>query len=111
MSLLAHVAELVAEMVGPRDSSGGVTVEDLLPHCPGYTRAQVMAALQNAAHKGLIRLVRPGQHNGHRGARPGLYGRPNPGAVAGPDPTPPRGQLGHLARVSSVWDLGRIGAR
>lgn len=88
MSAIRLVTELI-------DERGSGTVDDLMPEIDGYTRQQVLNALQNAAAIGLITCDgrRPPQ-KGSRLAKPGTY------RTKKTEPTMRR------RPVSSVWQLG-----
>ena len=69
MSAIQTVTALIEEL-------GCGTVDDLMPEMEGYTRTQVIAALQNAANAGLITCDGyAGARKGHgaRGALPSTY--------------------------------------
>ena len=92
MSLVKTVTALI-ERRGPSDA------EMLLPDCHGHTRAQVVRALQNAAHQRLIHRVsfaKPseGKHN-----RLGVY------ALGAAEEASLRVSR---PRVASVWQLGAM---
>ena len=97
MSLIQAVTALIEE-------AGQGTVDTLLPDLPGYTRKQVMSALQNAQSNRLIHLI------GKAGA---AAGRANQLATYGPGPKPGTAQMSEYrngwkhGRVASVWDLGQ----
>jgi hypothetical protein len=82
MSLRQQVATLIDE-IGPG------TVDDIMPEIKGYTRAQVVKALHNAAQIGLIscdgrgKILRNQTNQAWQGSRPGPYrsGRKAPAGV------------------------------
>lgn len=90
MSLIQTVAALVEE-------AGTAHADQLLPDCPGYTRQQVISALQNAAQLGLIHCVARRCAGRPLGALPGIYA---PGR-SGETPKLRR------APVASVWDYAQ----
>jgi hypothetical protein len=104
VSLLVRVAHMVKER-------GAVTVDDLMP-LDGYTRKQVLIALQNARYKALILSDGKGPTGGTGGSTCAIY-TPNPGVVlpaitfrgayhkkAKPKPPEPH-------RINSVFNLGQ----
>ena len=95
MSLTQTVADMVSER-------GAATVDDLLPELAeeGYTREQVIKALQNAKHRGLLENRR-GKGLGP-GSMPSTYT---------PKRTPKqRAAAPSIGRVASVWELGALNA-
>jgi hypothetical protein len=71
-------------------------VAKLLPH---LTQKQVRQALSNGKERGRCRLGQEG--NGPTGALWVPLDEPEP------DPEGPRGVLGWMGRVTSVWDLAK----
>lgn len=106
MSLIRIVVERIKE-------HESACLEEIWQECGGKTKAQVLKALANALQLGLIEKVGLAPKvPGRRAGRQAIY------AVTGADhnfidrpqrerPPPPRGMLGHLGKVSSVFDLGR----
>lgn len=90
--MIFSLTATVAQMVKDR---GEASVDHLMPELPGFTRRQVIGALQNAAQRELIEscgksgLPAPGK-------RPALYRVRTAPKKAKPTPT----------RVSSVFELG-----
>lgn len=64
MSLMPKVEKLVREL-------GAATVDDLMPQFPGYTRKQIIKALQNCRKDG--RLTSNGRQTGSHGNLPATY--------------------------------------
>jgi hypothetical protein len=81
---------------------GKASADDLLPHCPGLTRAQVMKALDNASYRKRIKRV---GWTGNALRSLGIFVACE-SAEAEVYIEPPRGEYGHIGRVSSVFDLG-----
>jgi len=81
MSLIQVVVALIEE-------AGRATADDILEDCEGYSRTQVLAAIQNAAQLGHIRKI--GKAGTGLGNGLGIY-EPVP-KPAGPRP------------VASVWE-------
>lgn len=84
MSLIQIVSALVEER-------GTATADQILPDCDGFTRTQVINALQNAAHLGLIRCAKRLGPSAGRSTRLGIY-----------EPI----ERSYGRPVSSVWELG-----
>lgn len=84
---------------------GQACVEDILPECEGMTRAQAMKALDNAVHRGLLKSVGLSDKLGTNGRRMTLYSPT--GKVMPSRPLPPRGEYGHIGKVSSVFAMGQ----
>jgi len=84
MSLIQVVVALIEE-------AGSASADDLMPDCPGYSRAQVLSAIQNAAQLGHI--VKVGKAGTGLGNGLGIY-EPVP-KPAGPRP------------VASVWEFAQ----
>lgn len=107
MSLVRIVTELV-------ELHGKTTADQLVrdPYCEGYTRAQIVTALRNAAHFGHIHCVGRVVSSRAANARAGVY-EPGPAPAKNEDSAPvragpPRGELGHLGRITSVFQMGGI---
>jgi hypothetical protein len=102
MSLTRRVADLIAEL-------GEGTADDLVPHLPGYTRAQVQGALQNAAGRRLV--VCDGRMQ--KGGKASPY-RPGP-ALGGPlgciRPPASVFELADSRQMRGVWPPARDGRR
>ena len=87
---------LVSEVVALIEEREAATVDDLLPDLEGYTRAQVMTALDYATTRRLITCDGPRGPKGLKGrggSLPGVYRR-KPQAAS---------RLG----VRSVWELAQ----
>jgi len=84
MSLIQVVVALIEE-------AGSASADDILPDCEGYTRQQVLAAIQNAAQLGHI--VKVGKAGTGLGNGLGIY-------EPAPKPPGPR-------PVASVWEYAQ----
>ena len=104
MSLIRQVIDLVDELKR-------VTVEDLEPLLPEYTRKQIHRAVNQASYIRAIKIVEHGKRLSGGGSLPCVYGPIN--AVVEDDDAPLitrtciRGDYG-IPRVSSVWQLGAM---
>lgn len=86
-------------VLGLIEDNEGSNVDDLLPHLPGYTRKQVMAALQNLSFARRVKCVRQGVQGKHMGAKPGRYWLADP--IEKPQAAKPQ-----MRPVNSVFELG-----
>jgi hypothetical protein len=98
MSLMRRVAAVI-------DDLGSANVDQVLPYFDGYTRKQILCAMQNAAEEGLIhskgRIPRRG--GPRNGSMPAPY-YPGPSArVAARKKVPARDI--HCRPPASVWEL------
>lgn len=96
MSLIQTVVAIIEE-------DGPASVDELVPQIQGKTRKQIMAALHNARHLGLLQVVTRPPRSGKPGSGsfPAQYGLPSPtGEIVRPE----------LRRrpVNSVWELGAV---
>jgi hypothetical protein len=101
MSLMQQVVDIVR-------ARGQTDVDEI--QIEGFSREQVMKAMSNAVQRGLVRSVgvrgRPGRSAGRM---PDTYAAMEPPPEKQPSERelPPRGKLGHMGRVSSVFALGQ----
>lgn len=71
---------------------GSATADDLLSQLPGYSRRQILSALQNARYAGLLDCDGP-RLGGSTGRMPGIYRPVN------------AGKPGRRA-LASIWEMG-----
>lgn len=100
MSLIRIVTEKVRQR-------GRASADDLLPELHGYTRAQVIAAFQNAQARGLVRCVGVAEAiSGTRG--PGIYVPDDRNVNPRQREQAQRSRGKKRIRVNSVFQLGEM---
>jgi hypothetical protein len=95
MSLIQTVVQMVRER-------GTATVDDLQPLLPGYTREQIMTALQNGRHERLLTVKRGRGLGPGKGSLPSQYS-----AVAQPE-RQPRAASRKLSPSLQDWIEARV---
>jgi hypothetical protein len=97
VSLISRVTDLIVDL-------GGATVDELLPYLEGYTRQQVIQAMQNAASNGLAHIKAPANRlGGGRGSAPSRY-FPGPGGGRKAPQRRAHRDI-HARPPASVWEL------
>ena len=93
---------MTADILDVLEHLGVASCDDIAPHLPEYTRAQIMQTLQNLSFAGRLYVAVRGLGLGdQRGREPSKF------AITVPDQAPEEEISPPLGRpIASVWELG-----